>query len=180
MNKILNEGLDYQAMVNQVEPKVSVDEYKAKMGKDSDIVTLSFIVNSELASKDLVNWFEKGYDFILDASVSEGEISPGKFLVFVEMNRRTKVPARLIEMLTDLETLTDLKVTDWTVEVNDEEYDADVDVLKQVIILSPHDYRESKENESELNEYRDLAGLESKKLYSDDDYTKTLKSLAGM
>jgi len=76
--------------------------------------------------------------------------------------------------------LTDLKVTDWTVEVNDEEYDADVDVLKQVIILSPHDYRESKENESELNEYRDLAGLESKKLYSDDDYTKTLKSLAGM
>jgi len=180
MRTILNEGLDYHSMVNQIKPKVSIDEYKAQMGKDSDIVTLAFTVNSELAGKDLVNWFEKGYDYVLDASVSEGEISPGKFLVFVEMNRRSTVPSRLIEMLSDLETLTDLSITDWTVTVNDEDYDADVDILKQVVILSPHDYRETKENETELNEFRDLAGLENKKLYTDDDYTKTIKSLAGM
>lgn len=180
MKQLLNEGLDYHSMVNQIKPIISVDEYKAKMGKDSDIVTITFIVNSELVGKDLVDWFERGYDYILDASVSEGEISPGKYLVFVEMDRRTKVPERIVEMLNDLSTLTDLKVTDWTVEVNEEEYDADTDVLKQVIILSPHEYREQKENEKELNEFRDLAGLENKKLFTDDAYIKTIKSMAGI
>ena len=38
-NRIINEGLDYMDMEHQIEPTVSVDEYAAKMGKDSDIVT---------------------------------------------------------------------------------------------------------------------------------------------
>ena len=79
---------------------------------NKDIVTITFKVNSELAANDLVTWFERGYDFVLDASVSEGEIKPGKYLVFVEMDRRSKVPERIISVLADLETLTGLKLND--------------------------------------------------------------------
>ena len=100
--KILNEGLDYLDMVDQIDDTITIDEYAAKMGKDSDIVTVTFTVHSELAADDLVSWLERGYDFILDASVSEGELEPGKFLVFAELNRRSTVPDRICKILSDL------------------------------------------------------------------------------
>ena len=92
----LNEGLDYHDMKGQIDPIISVDEYTAKMGKDSEIVTLAFVTNSKLSAKDLVSWLEIGYDFVLDASVSEGELEPGKWVVFVEMKRRSNVPEKII------------------------------------------------------------------------------------
>jgi hypothetical protein len=167
--RIINEGLDYLDMVDQIEPTVSVDEYAAKMGKDSDIVTLAFIVKSEAAGNDLVDWFERGYDWILDSSISDGELSPGRYLVFVEMKRRTKVPERIVELIDDLETLTELTPNDWTISINDEDYDADPEVLKQVITISPHEYREENEDEEELNEMRRRAGLETVNLYGKPD-----------
>lgn len=178
--QILQEGLDYHDMIGQIEPKISIDEYAAKMGKDSDIVTITFIVNSKLAGDDLVGWLERGYDYILDASLSEGEIEPGKYLVFAEMNRRTSVPKRIIEILEDLQTLTDTQLKDYVISVDGEDYDADADLLEQVLVLSPLEYKKEKEKEEELNEYRELSGLETKKLHVDDHYTKHLKALAGM
>ena len=177
---ILKEGLDYHDMKGQIDTKVTVDEYAAKMGKDSDIVTLTFKVNSKLAAEDLVSWLEIGYDFILDASVSEGEIEPGKYLVFVEMKRKHNVPKKIVEILEDLKTLTDRDVKDYEVEVDEESYDPDVDVLKQVIIASPTEYAAKKEKEEELNEMRQIAGLETKNLHKDDAYLKQIKSMAGM
>jgi len=179
--RIINEGLDYLDMVDQIEPTVSVDEYSAKMGKDSDIVTLAFTVKSEAAGNDLVDWFERGYDWVLDASLSEGELSPGKYLVFVEMKRRTKVPERIVELIEDLETLTDLKVTDWTVNIDEEEYDADEDLLKQKITISPHEYREENEDEEGLNEMRHRAGLDTVNLHGEpDSELKAFISMAGL
>lgn len=180
MNRILTEGLDYEDMQGQVEPKVTVDEYAAKMGKDKDIVTVTFVVNSKMAGEDLVSWFERGYDFVLDASVSDGEIEPNKYLVFVEMNRRLAVPERIIELLEDLQTLTGLKLKDWTIEVDDETYDADIDILKQVIILNPNEYKIEEEQEEELNEMRTIANLSTKKIHSDNEYITKIKTMAGM
>jgi len=174
----LNEGLDYQDMKGQIEPTITVDEYKAKMGKDSDIVTLTFTVNSKLAAQDLVAWLEIGYDWVLDASVSDGEIDPGKYLVFVEMNRRTSVPERIITMLEDLETLTDIPVKDYSVTIKDESYDAEKDTLKQVIVLSPHEYRKQVEKEEELNEFRNLAGLNHKQVFEQDIDIKNFINLS--
>jgi hypothetical protein len=179
--RIINEGLDYLDMVDQIEPTVSVDEYSAKMGKDSDIVTLAFTVKSEAAGNDLVDWFERGYDWVLDASLSEGELSPGKYLVFVEMKRRTKVPERIVELIEDLETLTDLKVTEWTINIDEEDYDADADLLKQKITISPHEYREENEDEEGLNEMRHRAGLDTINLHGEpDSELKAFISMAGL
>jgi hypothetical protein len=180
---ILNEGLEYHDLVGQMLPTVTVDEYAAHMGEDSEIVTLAFTVKSEAAGNDLADWFERGYDFVLDAQVSEGEVKPGQYLVFVEMNRRSSVPKRIIELLDDLETLTAIPVKDWTVVVDDEEYSPEEDVLKQVITISPHEYRETEEvDEEEINEMRERAGLEVKVLHADkqDAEIKAFKSMAGL
>lgn len=183
MSKILNEGLDYHDLEGIVIPRVTVDEYAAQMGKDSEIVTLAFIVKNKQAGEDLSDWFERGYDFVLDAQVSDGELSSGTYLVFVEMNRRTTVPERIVTLLDDLETLTDIPLKDWTVIVDDEEYEPDAEVLEQVITISPHQYREEVEpDEEELNEMRERAGLEVKALHADkqDAEIKAFKSMAGL
>lgn len=164
---ILNEGLDYHDLVNQIVPEVQVDEYSAKMGSDDEIVTLSFTVKGRQVGEDLVDWFERGYDYVLDAKVSDGEISTGKYLVFVELNRRTSVPERICELIQDMETLTDVPLKDWVIKVNDESYDPNIEQLKSVIILSPHSYRLQKEEK--LNEMRNLSGLESKKIFNKPD-----------
>jgi len=183
MSKILNEGLDYHDLEGIVIPRVTIDEYAAQMGKDSEIVTLAFIVKNKQAGEDLSDWFERGYDFVLDAQVSDGELTSGTYLVFVEMNRRTTVPERIITLLDDLETLTDIPLKDWTVVVDDEEYEPDAEVLEQVITISPHQYREEVEpDEEELNEMRERAGLEVKALHADkqDADIKAFKAMAGL
>ena len=178
-------ALDYMDLKGQLADKITIDEYAAKMGKDSDIVTLTFITHSNLAAKDLVTWFERGYDFVLDASVSEGEIEPGKWLVFVEMDRRSKVPERIITLLDDLETLTDIKVAEWTAEIDGEEYEASEEIMKEKMILNPNEYKavkepedEAEESESDLNEMRLRAGIDVKTAYAEDEYIKNLKALA--
>lgn len=167
MSKIINEGFDYHDLVNQIVPTISIDEYAAKMGTNDEIVTMTLTTKGNQQASDLVDWLERGYDFILDAEVSEGEVTPGKYLVFIEMDRRTSVPDRIYEIINDMKTLTDLDVKDWVITIDDEDYDVDPEILKQKIILSPQKYRELKE--TDLNEMRQRAGLETHKVYSNPD-----------
>lgn len=183
MKKLLVEGFDYHDLVGQVIPEVQVDEYSAKMGSDDDIVTVSFTVKGQQVGDDLVDWLERGYSWILDAQTSEGEVKPGKWLVFVELDRRTSVPQRIIQMIDDMETLTDLPLDEWTIIVDDEELKPDEAVLKSKIILSPHLYREKygTEDEEDLNEMRNLSGLQSKKKFKEpDNLLKDFISKAGL
>ena len=173
-------------MVDQIGDTITVDEYSAKMGKDKDIVTITFTVHNKLAAEDLVTWFERGYDFVLDASVSEGELEPGKWLVFAELDRRSKVPNRIITLLSDLETLTDIKLKDWKVEVEGEECEANEDAIREHMILNPNVYKDEKEEaeneleDEDLNEMRIRAGIDVKSVYVEDEYIKNLKAIAGM
>lgn len=177
---ILNEALDYLDMQDQIDNIITIDEYAAKIGSDRDIVTVTFKVHSKLAADDLVTWLERGYEFVLDASVSDGELEPGVWLVFVEMDRRSKVPQRIIEILNDLETLTGLKVKDWEVDIEGDTYDADEEILRQKMILNPNEYeRLRQQDEIEMNEVRNLAGLEPKRIYeSNDELINNLKAIA--
>lgn len=177
---IINEALDYLDMQDQVDNTITVDEYSAKIGNDKDIVTVTFKVHSKLAGEDLVTWLERGYDFVLDASISDGELEPGVWLVFVEMDRRLRVPNRIIEILNDLETLTGFKVKDWNVDIEGDTYDADEEILRQKMILNPNEYKRLRQGEEiEMNEVRSLAGIEPKKIYENkDEYLKNLQAIA--
>lgn len=176
----LNEALDHLDMEDMIGDTITVDEYAAKTGDDKDIVTVTFKVFSKLAGKDLVTWLERGYDWVLDASISDGELEPGIWLVFVEMERRSKVPKNIVTMLEDLESLTGMKLSDWIVEIDGDKYDADIDTIRDKMILNPNQYHELRQQEEiEVNEMRQLAGLETKILHkADDEYIKHLKSIA--
>jgi hypothetical protein len=167
MSRIINEALDYHDLVNMILPILTIDKYEAKLGDDDEIVTITFTVKGKQVGDDLVDWLERGYDYIIDAQTSEGEVSSGHWLVFVEMDRRLKVPDRIVEIIEDMVTLTDLPIKDWTVIIDDEEYEATIDILKSKIILSPHEYRKNKE--TDLNEMRELSGLQHKNIFKEKD-----------
>lgn len=178
------EGLEYLDLEAQVLPQVSIDEYKAKIDSDDELITLSFITKGRQQAEDLAEWFDRGYEWIADSEASEGELSPGKYVVFVEIPRRSTAPKRIIELLDDLETLTDLSVDDWTIQIDGKDYDADPEVIAKNVTLSPHDYRiEHEDKETSLNEWRIRSGLEPQPLYNPDNQDtelKNFKSLAGL
>ena len=179
-NILITEGLDFRDMVNQIFPTITVDEYSAKMGKDSDIVTITFMVKSEMVGNDLVDWFERGYEWVLDASVSDGEIEIGKWLVFVEIDRRSTVPARIIELLKDLKPLTNKKLSEWKIQVDGKDYSADEKILKDVIVCNPAKYKLEKEQEKEINEMRTIANIETKKIFEKDKDIRDFINNAGL
>ena len=83
-----------------------VDSYKSKMGNDSDIAVLSFTVSYESAANDLVSFIENGYSFVLDASQSTGELDDGMYKVFVEIQRDSKLPENILELVDGIKKLT--------------------------------------------------------------------------
>lgn len=96
---------DLKLLVNNI---FEVDSYSSKMGDDKDIVVLSFTVDSRAPADDLVEFVEKGYDFVLDADVSPGELSDGKYKVFVEIERNKRIPEQILELLNGLTNLTEI------------------------------------------------------------------------
>lgn len=180
----LLEGFDNNDLEFVLERQISVDEYAAKIGTDDEIVTVTFVVNNYDAGVDLTNWFERGYDYVLDAEVSEGEITSGRYAVFVEVKRRTDTPNQIVELLADLEVLTNAPQSAWKIKIGDEVIEANIDELKARLILSPQAYREQHGTEAdvELNEMRANAGLDVKPLGAVEQtpFIKSLKNLAGI
>lgn len=153
----LNESLNYLDMEHLIVPIVTIDKYKATMGRDSDIITLSFIVKNEDAAEDLVNWFERGYDWVLDADRSPSEISPNKYLVFVELQRKKIAAKHIIELIEDLKTLTGIPIENWSIKIDDQKGDATVEFIETNIPLRSSEYKA--EHDDELNEWRNIAGV---------------------
>lgn len=156
-SRLLNEGLNYKDMVGLIKPTVHVDEFVSKMGEDDDIMVMSFYVRADGVADDLVSWFEKGYDYVLDADRSPGEVKPNRFLVYIELERRTRVIDQLEEMLGDLETLTEHEIENWTFTFKDQEMAWDPVALENMLVLSPREWRRTQEEG--LNEMRTIAGL---------------------
>ena len=77
------------------------------MGEDADIVVLGFRVNEKYPAIDLMEFIEKGYNFILDADMSAGEEIDGHYQVFVEMERTPSLPGQLRVLLNGLSQLCD-------------------------------------------------------------------------
>lgn len=175
---LLLETLEHKDMVGQLKPTLHVDEFASKMGDDADIIVLSFFVRDRIAARDLMNWFEKGYDWVLDADVSPGEISPGRYLVYVEMRRRTSAPEKVTSMLEDLESLTEFKPDDWTIHTGDHEGRFSEEEFRRLIPLSPKAYRE--QHESNLNNIRAAAGLDTVQVYDREEDIRQLQNAAGI
>jgi hypothetical protein len=175
---LLSEALEYKDMVGMVKPTVHIDEFASKMGDDDDIIVASFYVRSEQAARDLVNWFEKGYDWVLDADRSPGEIRPGRYLVYTEMRRRSSAGRWLREILDDLSTLTEHAGDAWSMTYQGKEMPFSQDTFDRVVPRSPQEYRERKERE--LNEMRSAAGIQPRQIYERRRDIRQLQSAAGI
>ena len=70
------------------------------------VVVLTFTVAQEDPAKDLENFIEMGYDFVLDADCSPGETDDGNYKVFVEIERSKHVAAQIREIVDGVEKLT--------------------------------------------------------------------------
>jgi hypothetical protein len=174
----LFEALEYQDLKGMMKPTIHVDEFASKMGDDEDIIVVSFFVRSEQAARDLVNWFEKGYDWVLDADRSPGEISPGRFLVYVEMRRRSTAGEKINTVLDDLSTLTEYQPQDWIMTYRDQSQPWSVEQFERSVPRSPAEYREHREQG--LNEMRVQAGIDPKPIYQITPETRRLQSAAGI
>jgi hypothetical protein len=69
------------------------------MGEDQDIVVLGFRVKEKNPAIDMMEFIEKGYNFILDADMSAGEEKDGQYQVFVEIERTPELKNQLKELL---------------------------------------------------------------------------------
>jgi hypothetical protein len=169
----LNEGLGYKDMEGMMKPTVHIDEFSSKMGEDADVIVVSFFVRDKQAAKDLMNWFEKGYDFVLDADQSPGEIKPNRYLVYLEMRRRNAAPGQIDEILKDLNTLTEYEPDDWIMVYKKKKHEWSPETFAKLVPLTPNEYRAR--TEGDLNEMRIAAGLDVKPIY-----TKVSKDLQAM
>lgn len=174
----LHEALEYKDMEGMMKPTIHVDEFASKMGDDDDIIVVSFFVRAKEVAADLANWFEKGYDWVLDADVSPGEIKPGRYLVYIEMRRRSTAGQKLNEAIEDLNTLTEFEPKDWTMHYDGQEHPWDQETFDRLVPLSPKDYRARKEQD--LNEVRAAAGIDPKQIFEREKDIRQLQSAAGI
>jgi len=174
----LQEALEYKDMVGMLKPTVHIDEFASKMGDDQDVIVASFFVRSEQAARDLENWFEKGYDWVLDSDRSPGEIRPGRYLVYVELRRRSSAGEKLETMISDLGTLTEFDVADWEMTYQDQTVPFSRESFDRLVPRSPADYRMQKEKD--LNEMRAAAGLDPEQIFDRTPEIRQLQSAAGI
>ena len=145
----LTEGLDPKDLVDRVKPEVHFDEFGAKMGTDDDVIVASFKIMGQAAASDLETFLEKGYDWILDAETSAGEIEDSYYLVFVEAERRSDYPKKFMSLLSDLKNITDIEDSDWTMlpylgTKKDPRYNLTQNNIATHVPLSPKKYRDNK------------------------------------
>jgi hypothetical protein len=178
MRSQLHEGIGYKDLESMMKSTIHVDEFSSKMGEDADIIVLSFFVRDNRAAKDLVSWFEKGYDFVLDADMSPGEIKPNRYLVYVEIRRRHAAVKQIDLLLDDLSTLTEFSPNDWVMVYQNKSHPWNSETFEKLVPTSPNQYREVKEKD--LNEWRVAAGMPVKNTFERDQDMRALQNAAGI
>gem|GEM_PF-2270254 len=188
MNKLNNidnvfEGLEHGDLNKMIHEEIHIDEYKSKMGDDEDIIVTSFKVGSLEAAEDLVNFIEKGYDWVLDADASSGELEDGSYVTFVESERNKKFIDNLISLLKDLENLTDIKLGQWRIKYHKVpgEYAADKDQLIDIIPLTINEYQKFVSDKTrDLDKIKTAAGVEVNTKAPKNEFTESIRIAAGI
>lgn len=139
-NQQLNEGLRPLDLQEMVYPTFEVDTYSSKMGEDRDVCVMSFQVKDRAPAKDLMEFIEKGYYFVLDSDVSSGENEEGEYSVFVELERSSKLAEHIKEITYGVRKLTGIEDFKFKYFKQDAVHEVTEDTLKNVIPLSAAAY----------------------------------------
>ena len=139
INESLRAG-DLQYLVKKV---FEIDSFKSKIGDDEDIIVISFTVDSEDPAKDLENFIEMGYDFVLDADTSPGETDDGTYKVFVEIERGRHAAEQIKTLLDGIERLTNMPDMRFRYFKSFKSYDASLENLENIIPMDKESYKVS-------------------------------------
>jgi hypothetical protein len=177
----LFEGLEQGDLKRLIHPELHVDEFKSKLGDDCDVIVLSFKVDNKEPANDLVAFIEKGYEWVLDADISSGEMDDGSYIIFVELDRNESAPDNIMDLMEDLMNVTDQDIGDWRVRYYKahKETTLSLEALHDLIPLSPEAYEHAYGNE-EIDKLKAIAGVEVTTKAPKNDYTESLRNLAGI
>jgi hypothetical protein len=190
--KQLFEGLEHGDLKRLIHNELHIDEFKSKLGADEDTVVVSFKVKGKEPAQDLVNFIEKGYEWVIDADVSSGEMDDGDYIVFIECDREPNLANDLMDMMGDIMNATEQKPEDWRVRyyTGQEDHTLDVDSLRKLIPSTAEEYQrkfgnkdeESKEkgDDRDLDDMRTAAGIKVKTKAPKNEYTEGLRIAAGI
>lgn len=153
----LNEGLQAGDLRMLVDDIFEIDSYASKMGEDKDIVVLAFTVKSQEPADDFVNFVENGYDFVLDADASPGELSDGKYKVFIEIERNRRIAQQITELLNGVGLLADIDNFKFRYYKSFHSVDADESNLDEMIPKTKEDY-ETSIQENVMNNFSNFFG----------------------
>lgn len=148
-------GLLAGDLKNMVYDIFEIDSFKSKMGDDRDIVTLAFSVKEKEAAKDLENFLEKGYDYILDADATAGEQSDGTYKVFVELERNRHIPDQIMEIADGVCKLSDCEGLKYRYYKDFKSKDLTTDAISEEIPLDNNTY-DILVSENTLNNYKNF------------------------
>ena len=128
---------DLESLVDQV---CEIDSYQSKMGSDKDIVVLSFSVKNEGAAKDLVNFVEAGYQFVLDAAHTTGEMRDGIYKVFIEMERNKEIADNITEICDGVKNLSNHENMRFRYYKSFKSNDVTVENINGIVPIDPQTY----------------------------------------
>jgi len=148
-------GLRKDDLKDLVDSIFEIDSFKSKMGSDSDIVVLSFSTKNEGSAKDLENFLEKGYPFVLDADATSGEQSDGMYKVFVEIERGKDSPAHIYEMVDGITKISGLDSMKFRYYKSFKSHDATDANLAEMIPTDKEAY-DIRVNESNMDNYKNF------------------------
>lgn len=180
-NNPIFEGLEMGDLKRLIHPELHIDEFKSKLGDDADVVVVTFKVDSKEPAEGLVAFIEKGYDWVLDADVSSGEMDDGSYIVFVEIDRTEDAPANIMTMMEDVFNLTEQKAEDWRVRYtkSHDEQTLSLEALESMIPTSPEKYNQLYGQEV-IDKLKATAGVKVTTKAPKNEYTEALRNMAGI
>lgn len=180
-NKLF-EGLRKNDLSDLIDPVISIDRYRSKMGEDDQIVVIAFKCMHQDAAKDLVEFIESGYDWVLDANASPATDERGKVTVFVEFERRMSLVERIMELTEEIGRLTGDINWKFTYYKGEAPLTLDKQNL-EIVPNSPKKYRHVQMQEQEMDNMMMSAGLDPSKRHKktpEDKDMSFLQVLAGV
>ena len=146
-------GLQKADLKDMVDHIFEIDSFKSKMGEDNNIVTISFSTKTNETAKDLVEFLEKGYSFILDADATPGEQKDGTYKVFIEMERNKDLSMQILEIADGVQKLADVQNLRFRYHKNFKSKDLTDENIAETVPMDANSYS-SKIKETQLENYK--------------------------
>jgi hypothetical protein len=139
-NQQLNEGLRSKDLENMIKPLLTIDTFRSKMGEDRDVCVVSVVAKDRNPAKDLMEFIEKGYNFVLDSDVASGENTDGEYVVFIELARTPELAEQIRELTYGIKKLTGMNEFKFKYHKKEGVHDLTEESLKSVIPATPSMY----------------------------------------